>query len=46
LARSAEINAVDGTEAVGQRLGDTVDEHLDAANAELTAGAKAAHRQA
>ena len=46
LSRRAEIDAVDRALAVGQRLGDAVDEHFDAANAELRARAEAADRHA
>jgi hypothetical protein len=44
LLRRTEIEAVDGALAVGQRLRDTVDDHLDAANAELRSGTEPANR--
>ncbi len=44
LTRCAEIDAIDRPLPIGERLGDTVDEHLDAANAELRARAEAADR--
>jgi predicted phage gp36 major capsid-like protein len=40
------MDAVDGALAVGQRLRNAVDEHLDAANAELRARTEAANRDA
>src|SRR5690606_1858881 len=46
LVRRAEVDAVDRALAVGQRLGDAVDEDLDAADAEVRARTEAANRHA
>src|SRR5690606_15442216 len=46
LVRRAEVDAVDRALAVGQRLGNSVDEDLDAAYPEVRARTEAANRDA